>query len=286
VQVKRVIQGVKMQASVSSDPSMFDALFQPGAASTHKNDQKHQNSQVSDVSERKNQYVFRGAAGSEGFTRFVPPAKSTESQPSGNEPTQASASHAQGDGGGVGGGGQVDPEIVRRAEAQSKAMIKSAAGGLLGNLAIINVAKMALVGMAAGAIYGLAKNTAETQGVLYELKYKTTAFDMDPFASQLFHKLGRYEHLQPQSYKLAIHYCDKLFLLERHLASPTTRPTDTDIPMAQSCVDGVLSHVMLMRNHSENGEQRGQLNILKVSIAEMLSDHRKRIYARCATLRL
>ena len=228
---------------------------------------------LSSSDDSKNRFAFRGAAGSEGFTRFTPPAKPSHAKEDdlSNDATTAKAESAA---------------VPLNAATHSQALIKSASGGWLGNLAIVNVAKMAMVGMAAGAVYGLAKNTAETQGVLYELKYKTSAFDMDPFASQLFHKLGRYESLQPESYKLAIHYCDKLFLLERHLASPLSRPSDTDIPLAQSCVDGVFAHVMLMRNHSINGEQRGQLNILKTSIAEMLSDHRSRIYNRCATLRL
>jgi hypothetical protein len=109
---------------------------------------------------------------------------------------------------------------------------------------------------------------------------------MDPFASQLFYKLGKYEHLQAQSYKMAIHYCDKLFLLERHLADPHTHPTDTDVPLAQSCFDGVEAHLCLLRNKAENGTQRGQINILKGEVVAMIKDHIRRIFARCATLRL
>jgi hypothetical protein len=247
----------------------FDRMFQPGALA-------HQSSSGSSVGsgggsggsgsvgvrEEKNRYAFRNASNNDGFTRFVAPPK---------------------------------PEVVadvvdttRRAEVQANSMIKKATAGgyLANNMMVVNVAKMALVGMVAGAVYGLAKSTAEAQNLLYELRYKTVAFDMDTFASQLFHRLGKYERLQSEAYKLAIHYCDKLFLLERSLTHPSARPSDTDIPMANACIDAVLGYIMLMRNHAENGEQRGEINIIKQSISEMLQDHRRRIHSRCATLRL
>jgi len=247
--------------------SEFQQVFQP-----------HSGPAANPQVEHKNKYAFRNANGNDGFTRFTPPPKVaavSAAAPSAtvvHEPVMPL---------------NVDPEIAKRAEETSKTMIKNASGSLANNFLVVNVAKMALAGMIGGALYGLAKGTAETQGVLYELKYKTSAFDMDPFASQLFHKLGKYEYLQPESYKLAIHYCDKMFLLERHLGSGNERPTDTDVPMAQSCLDGVAAHIMLMRNKSINGEQRGEINTLLREIKDMLTkDHMRRIYSRCATLRL
>ena len=184
--------------------------------------------------------------------------------------------------------GVLDQETVKMAEQRSKEVIQGAAdkSGLSQNLLVVNIAKFALGGMLLGAVYGTAKGTAEQQGILHELKYPTKAFDRDLFASRLFKQLEAYEHLQPESYRLAVLYCDQLFQLERRLAQPHERPRDSDLPKAKSCIDGVLGHIMVMRNHSQSGEQRGEINKLKIQINEVLGDHRKLIYARCATLRL
>lgn len=227
------------------------------------------------IQEEKNKYAFRNAGGNDGFTRFVaPPKPAAPAAAPASAPTPSLP--------------PVDAETAKRAETQANSMIKAATanGYLANNVMVVNVAKMALIGMVAGAAYGLAKSTAEAQSILYELRYKTVAFDMDTFASQLFHRLGKYERLQSEAYKQAIHYCDKLFLLERSLMNASARPSDTDVPMANACIDAVLGYVMLMRNHAENGEQRGEINIIKEQVREMMEPHMRRIYGRCATLRI
>jgi hypothetical protein len=226
----------------------------------------------------KNKFAFRGSGGTEGFTRIPSRSAAPVAQPAvAQTETEAALAAAM-------AAAVHEPDVEKRAEAQSRALIKSASGGLASNALVVNIAKMSLLGMLGGALYGLARGTAESQGVLYELKYKTSAFDMDPFASKLFHKLGRYEYLQPDCYKFAIHYCDKLFLLERHLIH--NNPTDSDVPMAQSFIDGVFAQIMLLRNKSETGTQRGEINVLMGEIKGMMRDHLKRIFNRCAPLRL
>jgi hypothetical protein len=182
-------------------------------------------------------------------------------------------------------GGAVSPEVQARAHAQSMSIMARARESLGANFMVVNMAKMGLIGMIGGIAYAAAKGAAEHQGVLYELRFKTSAFDMDPMATQMFFKLGRYERLDTDSYALAIHYADKLFLIERHLSDRNSRPSDSDVPVAQACWNAVLSHIMQMRNKAPNGTIKGQINILKKQIDEMLADHMKRIYARCATLR-
>lgn len=230
------------------------------------------------MTDQKNRFGFRNPAGNEGFSRFVAPPK----------PAAAETKSSERERGTTAAGGTATTASTA-AQAKSQELVQGHLGGLgsglMNTAMVVNVGKMALLGMLGGALYGLAKGTAENQGVLYELKYKTVAFDMDPFASQLFHRLGKFEHLQPESYKLAIHYCDKLFLLERNLASVNARPSDTDIPMAQSCIDAVLGHVMLIRNHAQNGTQRGEINIIKENLNELMSSHRSRIFARASVLR-
>jgi hypothetical protein len=235
------------------------------------------------MGEAKNKYAFRAAAGADmnaGFSRFVPAAKQ-EDRNSDGVATAAGLEAA------VRAGINATPEQQAAiAHAQSQSIVKSVAGSILNNASILNVAKMALIGMLAGATYGAAKETASRQGVLYELKYKTHAFNMDTLANMLFKKLEQYEYLQPASYRAAIRYCDQLFIIERRLGDKASRPSDADKPLAQACIDGCLGHIMLLRNKAENGDQRGHINIIKQQIAEVLADHRKRIWGLCGVLYL
>jgi hypothetical protein len=224
----------------------------------------------------------------DGFSKFSPP-KAAATPAAGIDSGAAAGligsmlnSALSGEAGGAPGAAGA-PAAELRARQTSEALIRSAAGNLTNNGLVIKVAKMALVGMIGGALYGAASATAEHQGILYELPHKTCAFDLDTHASQLFFKLSKYEHLQPSAYKAAVHYCDRLFLLERDLAKHP--PADADIPIANACRFGVLANVMLLRNKSGNGVQRGEINLLKDEINKLTLAHLRRIHALCATLK-
>jgi hypothetical protein len=181
-------------------------------------------------------------------------------------------------------GGSTAEELKGAAEAQSRAIMKKATSALDGNMKVINILKLGLLGALGGVAYAVALGSAADRGVLYELKHPTRAFDQDPYASRLFHELGKYEQYQPESYREAVQYCDKLFLLERSLTPENSRPSDADYPYACACIDGVIAHIILLRNKTPP-ELRGHVNILKAEISDVLRDHRRLLFNRCAMLR-
>lgn len=195
----------------------------------------------------------------DGFTKFVPPMNNN----SNNKVVE-----------------------VKKETSTAGVSMKEASVGILNQTWFVNVAKMALIGMIGGGIYGLSQTVAEDKGLLIELKYPTKALDMDSFVPALLQKLQKYEYLQPKSYQLVIHYCDEFFKLERKLADKKTRPNDCDIPFAQAAFDGVMAHIMIIRNHTENGDQRAEINKIKQDLNEIMSEHRRRIYDLCAPLKL
>lgn len=113
-----------------------------------------------------------------------------------------------------------------------------------------------------------------------EPRLHPASFELDPLASSLFERLGCYEQLDPNSYMSALHYCDKLFSLERNLSE-----NNSAVPMAQTYaqpyVDAVLSRIMIIRNHSQNGKDCGEINNLIIETENMLSEHLVKIYSYC-----
>jgi hypothetical protein len=149
----------------------------------------------------------------------------------------------------------------------------------------MNAMKLGLLGMVIGTTYGLIKGEAENRSILINLDPQPEAFGMEPLAPILFNRLGKYRYLHEEAYRKAVLFTDQIFMREREIAR-SRKPVDSDYPMIESLVEGVLGYIILMRERSKTGEERAAVENLKMEITEVLKDHRSNVYHLCASTRL
>jgi len=149
----------------------------------------------------------------------------------------------------------------------------------------MNAMKLGLLGMVIGTTYGLIKGEAENRSILINLDPQPEAFGMEPLAPILFNRLGKYRYLHEEAYRKAVLFTDQIFMREREIAR-SRKPMDSDYPMIESLVEGVLGYIILMRERAKKGDERAAVETLKMEITEVLKDHRSNVYHLCASTRL
>lgn len=150
---------------------------------------------------------------------------------------------------------------------------------------VMNAAKLGLIGMVVGTAYGLIKGEAQNRSILINLDPQPEAFGMEPLAPILYNRLAKYRYLHEEAYRKAVLFTDQIFMREREIAR-SRKPVDSDYPMVESLVEGVLGYIILMRERSKTGEERAAVENLKMEITEVLKDHRSNVYHLCASTRL
>lgn len=175
-------------------------------------------------------------------------------------------------------------------QTQQQSILSSSALSSLSDVfrnsqSVMNAAKLGLIGMVVGTAYGLIKGEAQNRSILINLDPQPEAFGMEPLAPILYNRLAKYRYLHEKAYRQAVLFTDQIFMREREIAR-SRKPVDSDYPMVESLVEGVLGYIILMRERSKTGEERAAVENLKMEITEVLKDHRSNVYHLCASTRL
>jgi len=148
-------------------------------------------------------------------------------------------------------------------------------------MSYLNFVTSGLIGLFGGLAYEYAHYYMHEKYPIHNLQPQPEAFSVDPVSYELYAKMHKYKHLEPNAYRTSLLKTDSLFVLEDALGKRRVKPVVEDVVRAQTHAQIALKNAEKLLKGVKNEDEANELKTLIKRLEHMLDLHVENVRQLC-----